>query len=963
MDKEFISLDKEFVNSYKDKKVPWGFNGLGYIVYKRTYARLIPELNRTEEWHETIERCINGAQKIGARYTKDEAEKLFDLIFNLKCNFAGRMLWQLGTGTVDKIGMPSLLNCWWVSIRKPEDFCFVFDHLMLGGGVGFSVKKEDVHELPKVKSNISITHERTKDSDFIIPDSRQGWVELLRKVLDSYFVTGKSFSYSTILIREAGELIKTFGGKASGYRILVDGINNITKVLDSREGKKLRSTDVLDICNIIGSIVVAGNIRRSAEIAIGDPDDYLYARAKRWDLGNIPNWRSMSNNSISADSFDQISNDIWNGYDGNGEPYGLINLKLARTYGRLGEKIKDDVEGFNPCFTADTPLLTENGFVNIGDLKDQKMILLNYRGEKVNGKVWSNGIKDIVTLKFSNKEEIKCTPDHRFMLLDGSECEAKDLKGRRINLYLGNQIEHNSEYVKYGFIQGDGGLGRLSSSDHLGLEINIGKNDLDVANFFGIEYRDDVRSYYTTGFNEKLRQLGFSSQSLPTREFPTSYDYWDENDKLSFLKGMFSANGSVVKKHRVSYKAVSKKLIDKLSETLFDFGINNYITVNKAKTVSFANGDYTCKESYDVNISDFESIRLFYKKIGFIHLYKMENLKSLLFLKSPVVISVKDSGSEEVFDFNLDDDTHWGVVGSGFVAHNCAEATLGDKEPCDLAELYLNNIVSKDEMFDCAKLLYKTTKAVLTLPAIYQETEKIVRKNMRIGIGITGICQSLDKLEWCDSVYKELRKYDIEWSKERGWNKSIKMTLIKPSGTLSLLAGSTPGVHPGYSKYYIRRVRIASNDSLISICREAGYKMEYQRNFDGTENHDTMVVEFPCKAGDNSIVAKDMSAIRQLDLVKKMQTIWADQAVSVTVYYKKEELPEIKNWLKENYEKSIKSVSFLLHNEHGFDQAPYEEITEEIYNSLKSKITELNIISASDMIEGLECEGGACPVR
>ena len=119
-------LSKEFVNQYSNKQPNWGFNGLGYIVYKRTYARL-KEDGSTEEWHETIERCINGAQKIGAEYTKEEAEQLFDLVFNLKCNFAGRMLWQLGTSTVDRFGANSLLNCWYASMKEPKAFLFLLD--------------------------------------------------------------------------------------------------------------------------------------------------------------------------------------------------------------------------------------------------------------------------------------------------------------------------------------------------------------------------------------------------------------------------------------------------------------------------------------------------------------------------------------------------------------------------------------------------------------------------------------------------------------------------------------------------------------------------------------------------------------------------------------------------------------------------------------------------------------------
>ena len=194
-------ISDQFSQTYANKQPNWGFNGLGYIVYKRTYARLKDD-GKTEEWHETIQRCINGAQKLGAGYTKEEAEKLFDLIFNLKCNFAGRMLWQLGTPTVDRFGANSLLNCWFTTMNHPKSFKFLFENLMLGGGVGFSVRREDIHELPRVRKSVKIYHDEiagkaTKDADFIVPDSREGWIELLGKVLDSYFYTGKSFSYST----------------------------------------------------------------------------------------------------------------------------------------------------------------------------------------------------------------------------------------------------------------------------------------------------------------------------------------------------------------------------------------------------------------------------------------------------------------------------------------------------------------------------------------------------------------------------------------------------------------------------------------------------------------------------------------------------------------------------------------------------------------------------------------------
>ena len=638
-------ITPEFVSKYVDKTPPWGFNGMGEIVYRRTYARDIESLGRKEYWFETIARAINGAQEIGANYTKDEAERLFDYIFNLKGIFAGRALWQLGTPLVKQMSGVSLVNCWMTTISKVEDFKFLMDHLMVGGGVGFSVERAVVHDFPKVKSIDSIKHLRANDADFIVPDSRQGWSALLGKVLESYFYTGESFTYSTILIRGYGAPLKTFGGTASGPEILIEGIADICKILDARSGKKIRSVDALDICNIIGKIVVAGSARRSAQIAIGDPDDFLYLRAKNWGKGDIPSWRGNSNNSIFADSYDEIIDEFWKGYDGTGEPYGLINRELIRKTGRLGERVNDSkVIGTNPC------------------------------GE-------------------------------------------------------------------------------------IGLE---------------------------------------------------------------------------------------------------------------------------------------------------------------------------------------------------------------DGEPCNLAEIFLPNIQSKEELIDISRLLYKTQKAITTLSYPYKKSQDVISRNRRLGQGITGWLQCTeDQLSWVSDCYEDLRKFDIEWSKEIGVNSSIKLTTVKPSGTLSLLAGVTPGIHPAYSQYYIRRVRMGSNDPLVNYCRDRGFDVQYDIGLDGKENHTICVVSFPCETPENAVLAKNMTAIEQLEWVVKAQSVWADNNVSVTVYYRKEELPKIQEWMKKNYKNKVKSVSFLLHSDHGFALAPYEEIDKFEYDKMKSKIKEVAFIDQINeySIEDLECEGGACPIR
>jgi ribonucleotide reductase alpha subunit len=236
---------------------------------------------------------------------------------------------------------------------------------------------------------------------------------------------------------------------------------------------------------------------------------------------------------------------------------------------------------------------------------------------------------------------------------------------------------------------------------------------------------------------------------------------------------------------------------------------------------------------------------------------------------------------------------------------------------------------------------------------------------MRLGLGVTGVCQSLDKLDWLDDCYVSLRKFDKEWSAKRGWSESIKLTTVKPSGTLSLLGGATPGVHPAFSKYYMRTVRMSSSDALVQICKDMGYHVEFLVNFDGTENRDTVVVYFPCKTPEGSILTKDMDVIKQLEMVKKLQTVWSDNAVSVTAYYKPEELNDLKTWLKDNYEHNIKSVSFLLFKDHGFKQAPYQEIDEAAYLAASAKVKPLIAISSNnnEMLDMAECSTGACPIR
>lgn len=157
---------------------------------------------------------------------------------------------------------------------------------------------------------------------------------------------------------------------------------------------------------------------------------------------------------------------------------------------------------------------------------------------------------------------------------------------------------------------------------------------------------------------------------------------------------------------------------------------------------------------------------------------------------------------------------------------------------------------------------------------------------------------------------------------------------------------------------------MATDSELARVARANGYHVEYVRNFDGTEDHGTVVVSFPCSFPEGTAFADDMTAVDQLEVIKRLQLEWSDNSVSVTIYYRKEELESLRWWLHDNYH-NTKSVSFLLHNDHGFDQAPLEEIDVDTYNKMRSEVTPITSIESLNLddIEIENCDTGACPVR
>lgn len=320
------------------------WSNLAKVIYRRTYSR--KDSGHLENWDQTVERAI-GANVKGKNVPETEVKELLRLAKERKAGPAGRGYWFSGAPSHSKVGGAALSNCWFLTANDWYNFVIAQDLLMLGGGVGLSVEHRFVSKLPKVKKSVSIFWKNTNDADFIVPDSREGWNELTYRCLESFFVTGKSFSYSTVCLRGKDEPILGFGGVSSGPLPLVDFVNNLVEIMMSREGRSLRPIDCADIITAIGEMVRSGNVRRSAILIQGDCWDKEYLKAKRWDLGEIPYYRANANYSVVCEDIEDLHPLFWKTFE-QGESFGIINLKTIQKYGRMDELKPDTAIGVNP---------------------------------------------------------------------------------------------------------------------------------------------------------------------------------------------------------------------------------------------------------------------------------------------------------------------------------------------------------------------------------------------------------------------------------------------------------------------------------------------------------------------------------------------------------------------------------------------------------------------------------------
>lgn len=300
----------------------------------------------------------------------------------------------------------------------------------------------------------------------------------------------------------------------------------------------------------------------------------------------------------------------------------------------------------------------------------------------------------------------------------------------------------------------------------------------------------------------------------------------------------------------------------------------------------------------------------------------------------------------------------------------CAEQSLESYECCTLVETYLGRHDSLEDYKRTLKFAYLYAKTVTLLPTHWEETNAIMQRNRRIGASMSGVADFADTngmpvlRDWMDQGYKTIQRYDNIYSEWLGVRESIKMTTVKPSGTVSILAGQSPGVHwtPG-GKFFNRAIRFSNEDPMLPLFKMANYRVE-----PASESPDTTsVVFFPIESGAKR-AERDVTIFEKMSLAAVAQRYWSDNSVSVTVSFDPETESQHVGTVLHMYDGQLKTVSFLPSGNMTYPQMPYTQITEEEYKQGSMDLFPIDFSGvyaglAADAIGENYCTTDSCEIK
>lgn len=783
-------------------------------------------------------------------------------------------------------------NCSYVAVDHVRAFDEILYILMCGTGVGFSVERQFINNLPTVSEDF-----HQSDTLITVKDSKIGWASAFRELV-SMLYAGQIPKWDVSKVRPAGAKLKTFGGRASGPKPLVDLFNFAVDLFKRAAGRKLTSVECHDLVCKIADIVVVGGVRRSALISLSNLSDDRMRVAKSGRWWETEPQRALANNSAAYTERPDMEIFLkeWQALiESKSGERGIFNRVAAKKKAaEFGRRDPNHEFGTNPCLHPDSMIETINGRVRIADITEPTMVYTMLADgslgiRKASASWVSKKNADTLIITIASGKQVRCTPDHKIFIEGRGWVEAQDIR-------VGDRVVHL------------------------------------------------VRQRRGAAYS------GVKLTTQPSRDF--------------------------VMEHHLVWSAVNGPVPEGLDIHHIDGDTYNNSIDNLECLTHEAHARLTALEQpndHQVRDSGGRFITHPNSRGGSKAVVPMpEALKSNLH-QYATVVSIAQGERVDVYDLTVED-TH-NFIADFVVVHNCGEIVLRSAGLCNLTEVVIRTGDTLDDLMDKVEVaaIMGTFQSSLTN---YRYVRNVWKRNAEeerlLGVSMTGIMDhgvlskpSDEAARWLTQLREHAVKTNAEWAKKLGINASAAITTVKPSGTVSQLVDSASGIHPRYSRYYVRTVRADKKDPLARLMRVEGFPVE-----DCVIKPETTdVFSFPVRGPEHAVFRNDMPAIQQLEHYLMFKRFWCEHNPSITVYVRDHEWLAVGDWVYNNFD-DIGGVSFLPHTDHVYQQAPYTECSEAEYEELASrmpavdwsKLREFEREDATTGTKELACSAGACEI-
>ena len=978
---------------------------LSSIIIHLKYAKYLPQLQRRETWNELVTRNMDMHIRKFPQLA-DEIVNVYEYVYNKKILPSMRAL-QF-SGKPIEINNSRIFNCCYLPIDDHRSFSEIMFLLLSGCGVGYSVQTHHIDKLPEIRKPL-------KTKRYLVGDSIEGWADAIRMLTKAYFGSINTLPLFDFRdIRPKGAQLITSGGKSPGPEPLKIALVHIQSIFENKnDGEKLTSLECHDIICHMADAVLSGGIRRAALISLFNLEDEEMLSCKFgswWELnpqrGRANNSAVLLRNKIDKETFLEL----WK----------KIELSNSGEPGFLFSNDKD--LGTNPCaeimlkpqqfcLTKDSLILTEYGYQSIEELiqknklpkiistydNDSKTIEDESSFSKHDFKIFKTGTKPVFQIKTHRGPIVKSTENHKFLTQDGYVA-LKDLDIDYHNLYMPqdntikkynfiNRKDFN-EYDFLGWLIGDGYYTNNPNNKKYTYEsmgVIFGSNEDDFAkeklvpilksllqesidlgivkgNKFTLNpYKDKngVITYIASSAKARYiaNKFGLKPGTAKDKVLPELYWSLSMENKARILSALFSADGSVTDtKHRkIVQLSLSNPIFAKqIQLALSEFGIVSKYTISERKHSN------RCKTEIVFQIGNSTNIKIFRNNIGFsLHPRKQKDLDNIVFKFEKnfkyhnkfTIENIEFIGDEEVYDISVND-SHNFIV-NGLITHNC-----------NLTEINASDIESQEDFNNRAK----AAAFIGTLQASYTDFhylrdiwKKTTEKDALLGVGMTGIASGVIFNLNIKEAAKIACEENERVAKLLNINKASRVTTIKPSGTTSLVLGTSSGIHAWHDDYYIRRVRLGKNEALYTYLSIYHPELLEDDFFKPTLQS---IVALPQHAPEGSITRNE-SAIDLLERVKKVNKEWIipghrkganKNNISATITMKQDEWENVGEWCYENKD-YYNALSFLPYDNHSYVQTPFETITEEEFNEKVKQLHEINLTQVVEINDNTDLKG------